>query len=116
MRLDPCYFSRQVHEVSIPASYTLNWKSQSYFNVIKEIKAKMETLQQSGMRIELEWTPGHAEVQGNEIADRLPNVRPVMIADTGFDGKSAAFFGYIRMVFKVASTSVGVFPLMLPFF
>jgi hypothetical protein len=31
----------------------------------------METLQQSGMRIELEWTPGHAEVQGNEIADRL---------------------------------------------
>ena len=23
------------------------------------------------MRIELEWTPGHAEVQGNEIADRL---------------------------------------------
>ena len=51
---------------------TLNWKSQSYFNnVIKEIKAKMETLQQSGMRIELEWTPGHAEVQGNEIADRL---------------------------------------------
>jgi ribonuclease HI len=50
---------------------TLNWKSQSYFNVIKEIKAKLETLQQSGMRIELEWTPGHAEVQGNEIADRL---------------------------------------------
>ena len=31
----------------------------------------METLQQSGMRIELEWTPDHAEVQGNEIADRL---------------------------------------------
>jgi hypothetical protein len=31
----------------------------------------METLQQSGMRIELEWTPGHAEVQGNEIADCL---------------------------------------------
>jgi ribonuclease HI len=24
-------------------------------------------------RIELEWTPGHVEVQGNEIADRLPN-------------------------------------------
>jgi ribonuclease HI len=33
----------------------------------------METLQQFGMRIELEWTPGHVEVQGNEIADRLPN-------------------------------------------
>ena len=31
----------------------------------------METLQQSGMRIELEWTLGHTEVQGNEIADRL---------------------------------------------
>jgi polyphosphate kinase len=31
----------------------------------------MQTLQQSGMRIELEWTPGHAEVQGNKIADRL---------------------------------------------
>jgi hypothetical protein len=62
---------------------TLNWKSQSYFNVIKEIKAKMETLQQSGMRIEQIF---------------------------------AAFFGYVGMVFKVASTSVGVFPLMLPFF
>jgi ribonuclease HI len=31
----------------------------------------METLQQSGMRIKLEWTPGHVEAQGNEIADRL---------------------------------------------
>jgi hypothetical protein len=40
---------------------TLNWKSHTYFNVIKEIKAKMETLQQSGMRIELEWTPGHVD-------------------------------------------------------
>jgi hypothetical protein len=41
------------------------------FQCHQKIKAKMETLHQSGMRMELEWTPGHAEVQGNEIADRL---------------------------------------------
>jgi hypothetical protein len=75
----------------------------------------METLQQSGMRIELEWTPGHAEVQGNEIADRLAKeaAKEAQEQDTAVHTRKifAAFLGYIRMVFRVASTSVGVFPI-----
>jgi ribonuclease HI len=47
-----------------------NLEVSELFQCHQKFKAKMETLQQSGMRIELEWTPGHAEVQGNEIADR----------------------------------------------
>ena len=50
---------------------TLNWKSEGYRQTIYEIKRKLTTLQNNGIEINLEWTPGHASIEGNETADKL---------------------------------------------
>ena len=31
----------------------------------------MKRIQKNGIKIKIHWTPGHAKVNGNEIADRL---------------------------------------------
>jgi ribonuclease HI len=31
----------------------------------------MKRIQKNGIKIKIHWTPGHANVNGNEIADRL---------------------------------------------
>jgi ribonuclease HI len=42
---------------------------------IKELHSKFwiksEEYKQNGIEIKIHWTPGHANVNGNEIADRL---------------------------------------------
>ena len=50
---------------------TLGWKPSSYQKTINQIKKQIEELKQKGLRIAIDWTPGHADIAGNEIADRL---------------------------------------------
>ena len=50
---------------------TLNWKSTNYRDVITEIKEYMLILSTLGITTTIQWTPGHASIEGNEIADRL---------------------------------------------
>ncbi|VDI34893.1 Hypothetical predicted protein [Mytilus galloprovincialis] len=50
---------------------TLNWKSENYIKVIREIKKNMKVLKMNGIPLNFEWTPGHADIQGNDIADSL---------------------------------------------
>ncbi|XP_063404418.1 ribonuclease H-like [Mytilus trossulus] len=50
---------------------TLNWKSENYIKVIREIKNNMKVLKMYGIPLNFEWTPGHADIQGNDIADSL---------------------------------------------
>jgi len=50
---------------------TLNWKSENYFQAINEIKKQIKYLKDQGITTNIIWTPGHAEVNGNEIADNL---------------------------------------------
>ena len=50
---------------------TLGWKPYSYQETINQIKKQIEELKQKGLRIAIDWTPGHADIAGNEIADRL---------------------------------------------
>ena len=50
---------------------TLNWKTQNYHSVVQEIITKLNLLKRTGLHIQLEWTPGHADIAGNEIADKL---------------------------------------------
>ena len=50
---------------------TLNWTSNHYQDAIMRIKEAMSTLKSRGWKIEIVWTPGHSEVEGNEVADRL---------------------------------------------
>ena len=50
---------------------TLNWVSDHYLDVIKKINENISSLESKGWNLEIVWTPGHSEVQGNDVADRL---------------------------------------------
>ncbi|CAG2201657.1 unnamed protein product [Mytilus edulis] len=50
---------------------TLNWKSENYHKTIQEIKNRKIKLEQKGFSINIIWTPGHSDIEGNEQADRL---------------------------------------------
>ena len=50
---------------------TLGWENKSHKAVILEIKQTMDILKSQNVKIELNWTPGHADIAGNEIADKL---------------------------------------------
>ncbi|CAG2257967.1 unnamed protein product [Mytilus edulis] len=50
---------------------TLNWAPNSYISVIREIKENIEHLRQKGLNVIVAWTPGHANIVGNDEADIL---------------------------------------------
>ena len=50
---------------------TLGWENKSHTSVVFEIKQIMDILKRQNVEIVINWTPGHAEITGNEIADRL---------------------------------------------
>ena len=50
---------------------SLNWKIENHKLTARTIISKMKALQQEGIEVIYEWTPGHANVRGNEIADKL---------------------------------------------
>ena len=47
------------------------WKSNSYKNTIEEIRQAIKSLTLNRITVELQWTPVHAELQGNGKADQL---------------------------------------------
>ena len=50
---------------------TLGWTPSSYKGTIDQIKNQIDSLKRKGIEIEIAWTPGHADIAGNEIADKL---------------------------------------------
>ena len=50
---------------------TLGWEARAQKSTVKEVKSEIERLEKSGVSVELSWTPGHADIKGNEQADRL---------------------------------------------
>ena len=50
---------------------TLGWQRNSHKQVIAEINQTLKSLEKEQIQINLKWTPGHAEITGNEIADQL---------------------------------------------
>ena len=52
---------------------TFGWENKSHASAIFEIKQAMEILKSQNLTVELNWKPGHAEISGNEIADKLGN-------------------------------------------
>ncbi|MEW8548209.1 MAG: reverse transcriptase domain-containing protein [Candidatus Thiodiazotropha sp.] len=50
---------------------SLGWENKSHLAVIAEIKETLSNLLSQKIHVELKWTPGHANIQGNEVADRL---------------------------------------------
>ena len=50
---------------------TLNWASTNFTVVISQIKSLLNQLPSTAFEVSIHWTPGHATIAGNEIADRL---------------------------------------------
>ena len=50
---------------------TLSWDYKNYADVVRRIKDYIQLLEGDGWTVSMFWTPGHADVQGNEVADRL---------------------------------------------
>ena len=42
-----------------------------YQGIINQVKKQVEELWKKGLSPNIDWTPGHADIAGNEIADRL---------------------------------------------
>ena len=50
---------------------TLGWDPTQHKITAKDILTKMELIKRRGIDIDIQWTPGHAEIKGNEEADKL---------------------------------------------
>ena len=50
---------------------SLNWKIENHHSTIRSVISKINSLQKNGVGVSFEWTPGHASINGNEIADKL---------------------------------------------
>ena len=50
---------------------TLNQDYKNYADVVKRLKDCIRQLEGDGSIVSMFWTPGHADVEGNEVADRL---------------------------------------------
>ena len=50
---------------------SLNWASTNFTVLISQIKSLHNQLQSTAFEVSIHWTPGHATIAGNEIADRL---------------------------------------------
>jgi ribonuclease HI len=44
---------------------------ENYFQSINEIKSQINYLKEQGVVVSSNWTPGHASIKRNEIADQL---------------------------------------------
>jgi len=47
------------------------WKSSNYIDLIRDIKEHIASLLKNGIETTVAWTPGHADIAGNEQADKL---------------------------------------------
>ena len=43
----------------------------NYRQTVAEIRQKISRLEQKNIKVDISWTPGHANIKGNEEADRL---------------------------------------------
>ena len=48
----------------------LGWEAKSHQNTLKEVKTIIRQLEQINISVEISWTPGHANIKGNEYADK----------------------------------------------
>ena len=50
---------------------SLGWEATSHKTTVKQVERSIFKLKQSGVDLGILWTPGHADVRGNELADKL---------------------------------------------
>ena len=49
----------------------LAWQPSQHKHTVAEIKQKIQSLEYKNIMVNISWTPGHANIKGNEEADRL---------------------------------------------
>ena len=49
----------------------LGWQPTHHKQTVAEIRQKIKRLEQKDIKVDISWTPGHANIKGNEEADRL---------------------------------------------
>ena len=49
----------------------LNWENKSYKKTAMDIQQSLNMLEKDGIIVKIQWSPGQANISGNEIADRL---------------------------------------------
>ena len=49
----------------------LGCEAKTYKHTMKEIKDQIQELKDKRIDVKIEWIPGHANILGNEIADKL---------------------------------------------
>ena len=54
---------------------TLGWEASAQRTTIQDVKAEMIKLEKAGVQLEISWTPGHADIKGNEHADKFNGKR-----------------------------------------
>ena len=50
---------------------TLGWEPTQHKTTSKDILTELEQIKRKGIEVDIKWTAGHAEIKGNEEADRL---------------------------------------------
>ena len=50
---------------------TLGWEPTQHKSTSQDILTELKQIQSKGIEVDIRWTPGHVEIQGNEEADRL---------------------------------------------
>ena len=50
---------------------TLGWEAKTHKASIQEVKTSMQKLENAGIQVDISWTPGHSNIQGNEYADQM---------------------------------------------
>ena len=49
----------------------LNWECKTHGHLVLETKLLWANILWKKTEVDIDWTPGHASIEGNEIADRL---------------------------------------------
>ena len=78
---------------------TLGWKDTSYKDVVSDIKKRMNILKQKDIPTQIDWTPGHSAIAGNEIADHLAK-EAAKEAETFTDNRKFTSIADVKMASK----------------
>ena len=54
-----------------------------------DIQQFLNTLEESGVHVKIQWSPKHANIQGNEIADRLAKEAAREVEEMTYDAGTA---------------------------
>ena len=50
---------------------TLGWEANSHKTTVQEVIREKKKLEEKEVTVEVSWSPGHADIKGNDYADKL---------------------------------------------